>query len=156
MQKYRTIGAQKKKKTAWKTVTFRYFLFSLLRVHSTWSNDSNKKVPWEKVQVDVMWTQDCIKRQCHRTRPTPIILFRRLNTFLQCVRCRQAPTYLKNNLEQHFPNLIRQFIESNKTLNNCFYAVTSTQHSTTQTNRIKKENQQQPNSFRFHHIHPCT
>lgn len=44
----------------------------------------------------------------------------------------------KHKQEQQFPNLIRQFIESNKTLNNCFYAVTSTTQNMMKENKRKQ------------------
>lgn len=45
-----------------------------------------------------------------------------------CICLRATGLQKWNN---NFPNLIRQFIESNKTLNNCFYAVASTTQTET-------------------------
>lgn len=75
MQKYRTIGAQEEKNGI-KTVTFQYILCCCW-VHSTWSNDSNKKYHGKKCKLNIhdVCEQDCTERQCHRTRPTPIALF---------------------------------------------------------------------------------
>lgn len=71
------------------------------------------------------------RRRRRRTRLTPTFI----HSFIDALTAQSNP--IQTNVEQQFPNLITQFIESNKTLNNCFYAVASTTHQLRSKNKRK-------------------